>query len=97
MVSVNEVVETKHLEANRGTRSSEVREVPPVCRAKLRTKRKEALCRRVANTFPHLVTNVCLNDGSERTLRARVIRLCVHEALAFPIEREVREVRADVV
>ena len=97
MVSVNEVVETKHLEANRGTTSPEVREIPPVRLAKLRTKRKEALCRRVANTFPHLVTNVCLNDGSERTLRARVIRLCVHEALAFPIEREVREVREDVV
>ena len=86
MVSVNEVVETKHLEANRGTTSPEVREIPPVRLAKLRTKRKEALCRRVANTFPHLVTNVCLNDGSERTLRARVIPLRVNKCTSSAIQ-----------
>ena len=68
MVSVNEVVETKHLEANRGTRSSEVREISPVRRAKLRTKRKKALSRRVANPSPHRVADVCLNHGSEGAL-----------------------------
>ena len=68
MVSVNEVVETKHLEANRRALSREVCEMPPVRRAKLRTKRKKALSRRVANPSPHRVTDVCLNDGSEGAL-----------------------------